>query len=160
MTADFLEPSRQPGQGPRRPVAHGGVVTFLSNLCPQWEVSVGSICCSSCSKGSRGTSKPLDFQPHSMGGSGHLFPGDTGCSLAESLELVTWQTCQGASSPCWDNWVKEVEGDTPVRKRKCIRRILEDNSMVILEKVQVYTGLQFLICISDIQRSLNIRCFP
>ena len=55
---------------------------------------------------------------------------------------------------------KEVEGDTLVRKRKCIGRILEDNSMVILEKVQVYTGLQFLICISDIQRSLNIGCFP
>lgn len=55
---------------------------------------------------------------------------------------------------------KEVEGDTLVRKGKCVRRILENNSMVILEKVQVYTGLQFLICISDIQRSLNIRRFP
>ena len=55
---------------------------------------------------------------------------------------------------------KEVEGDTLVRKRKRVRRILENNSMVILEKVQVYTGLQFLICTSDIQRSLNIRHFP
>ena len=55
---------------------------------------------------------------------------------------------------------KEVEVDTLVRKRKRVRRILENNSMVILEKVQVYTGLQFLICTSDIQRSLNIRRFP
>ena len=55
---------------------------------------------------------------------------------------------------------KEVEVDTLVRKRKRVRRILENNSMVILEKVQVYTGLQFLICTSDIQRSLNIRHFP
>ena len=55
---------------------------------------------------------------------------------------------------------KEVEGDTLVRKRKCVRRILENNSTVILEKVQVYTGLQFLICTSDILRSLNIRRSP
>lgn len=107
-----------------RLAACGGRAALPSVLCPLSALVVVHPHPSPSSKGSRGPGRPPYSQPYSVGGRGHLLPGE-----ALHLRRVPGDRADPPSGrlfPCQDDsGEKEEEGDVLVRKRTYARKTLK-----------------------------------